>query len=117
MRLNGYNKEDIELIRNAMYNKDIDDFVKKIELKYLGVHPDDLYERYYQIEICKQFSDLAEQIKVERMKVNVQKIIDMWNNKNYTSEERCKDFNAILKYYSRIINYADLGLLTININS
>lgn len=51
------------------------------------------------------------------MKINVQKIIDMWNNKNYTSEERKKDFKSIIKYYDRIINYADLGLLTININS
>lgn len=51
------------------------------------------------------------------MKINAIKIIDMWNNKNYTSEERCKDFNAILKYYSRIINYTDLGILTINIHT
>ena len=51
------------------------------------------------------------------MIINVLKIIDMWNNKNYTIEERCKDFNAILKYCDRIINYTDLGLLTININS
>ena len=51
------------------------------------------------------------------MKINIQRVIDMWNNKNYTSEERCKDFNAILKYCSRITNYTDLGLLTININS
>ena len=51
------------------------------------------------------------------MRINVRKIIDMWNNKNYTSEERCKDFNAILNYYSSIINYADLGILTINIHT
>lgn len=51
------------------------------------------------------------------MRINVWKIIDMWNKKNYTSEERCKDFNSILKYYSRIINYTDLGILTININT
>lgn len=51
------------------------------------------------------------------MKINVNKIIEMWNKKNLTSEERCKDFNAILKYCGRIINYTDLGLLTININS
>lgn len=51
------------------------------------------------------------------MRINVWKIIDMWNKKNYTSEERCKDFNAILKYYSRIINYTDLGILTINIHT
>ena len=51
------------------------------------------------------------------MRINVRKIIDMWNNKNYTSEERCKDFNAILNYYDRIINYTDLGILTINIHT
>ena len=49
---------------NAGYNKAIDDFVEKIELKYLGVHPDDLYERYYPREICKQVKELAEQLKV-----------------------------------------------------
>ena len=48
---------------NAGYNKAIDDFVEKIELKYLGVHPDDLYERYYPREICKQVKELAEQLK------------------------------------------------------
>lgn len=51
------------------------------------------------------------------MRINVRKIIDMWNNKNYTSEERSKDFNAILKYYGKIINYTDLGILTINIHT
>ena len=51
------------------------------------------------------------------MRINVRKIIDMWNNKNYTSEERSKDFNAILKYYDRINNYTDLGILTINIHT
>lgn len=50
------------------------------------------------------------------MQINAQKIIGMWNNKNYTSEERSKDFNAILKYYDRIVNYTDLGILTINIH-
>ena len=50
------------------------------------------------------------------MRINVLKIIDMWNNKNYSSEERCKDFNSILKYYGKIINYTDLGILTINIH-
>lgn len=51
------------------------------------------------------------------MRINVRKIIDMWNKKNYTSDERCKDFRAILKYYDRIINYTDLGILTINIHT
>ena len=51
------------------------------------------------------------------MRINVRKIIDMWNKKNYTSDERCEDFRAILKYYDRIINYIDLGILTINIHT
>ena len=53
----------IEQALKAEYNKAIDDFVEKIELKYLGVHPDDLYERYYPREICKQVKELAEQLK------------------------------------------------------
>ena len=51
------------------------------------------------------------------MRINVLKIIDMWDKKHYSSDERCKDFNAILKYYGKIINYADLGILTINIHT
>ena len=51
------------------------------------------------------------------MKINVEKIIEMWDKKNFTSEERCKDFNAILKYCGKIINYKDLGILTINIHT
>lgn len=51
------------------------------------------------------------------MRINVRKIIDMWDKNHYSSDERCKDFNAILKYYSRIINYTDLGILTINIHT
>ena len=51
------------------------------------------------------------------MRINVRKIIDMWNKKNYTSEERSKDFKALLKYYNNIINYADLGILSINIHT
>lgn len=45
------------------YNKSIDDFVEKVELKYLGVHPDELYEKYYPREICKQINEIAEQLK------------------------------------------------------
>lgn len=45
------------------YNKAIDDFVEKVELKYLGVHPDELYEKYYPREICEQINELAEQLK------------------------------------------------------
>ena len=48
---------------NAGYKKAIDDFVEKVKLKYLGVHPDDLYEKYYPREICKQIKRLAEQLK------------------------------------------------------
>ena len=51
------------------------------------------------------------------MKINAQKIIEMWDKKNLTSEERKKDFKSIINYYDNITNYADLGLLTININA
>lgn len=34
---NGYNKEDIELNRNAMYNKAIDDFAQKLHAKCDGM--------------------------------------------------------------------------------
>ena len=51
------------------------------------------------------------------MKINANKIIEMWEQKNFTSEERKKDFKSIINYYGNITNYADLGLLTININS
>lgn len=51
------------------------------------------------------------------MRINVRNIIDMWDNKGYSSAERQKDFKAILKYYNSIINYIDLGILTINIHS
>ena len=51
------------------------------------------------------------------MKINVNKVIEMWERKNFTSEERKRDFKAIINYYDSIINYKDLGLLTININS
>lgn len=51
------------------------------------------------------------------MRINVRKIIDMWDKKDYSSDERCKDFDAILKYYYNINNYTDLGILTINIRT
>ena len=51
------------------------------------------------------------------MKINVNKVIEMWDKKNFTSEERKKDFKSMINYYDSIINYTDLGLLTININS
>ena len=51
------------------------------------------------------------------MKLNIQKVIEMWERKNFTSEERKKDFKSIINYYDKIINFTDLGLLTIIINS
>ena len=51
------------------------------------------------------------------MVINAQKIIEMWDKKNFTSEERKNDFKSIINYYDNIINYAELGLLTINIIS
>ena len=65
MKLIDTNKINEYLYYKEIYNKAIDDFVEKIKLNYLGVHPDDLYERYYPVEICKQVKELAEQLKVE----------------------------------------------------
>lgn len=41
----------------------VDEFVEKVKLKYLGVHPDELYEKYCPSEICKQIDEIAEQLK------------------------------------------------------
>ena len=54
--------EDVNMFQLG-YNKAIDDFIEKVELKYLGVHPDELYEKYYPREICKQIKEIAEQLK------------------------------------------------------
>lgn len=67
-RLTNSDKEIPTLVDNAeywlhAYNKAIDDFVEKVELKYLGVHPDELYEKYYPREICEQIKEIAEQLK------------------------------------------------------
>ena len=50
-------------VANEMYCKGIDDFVNKVELKYLGVNPDELYEKYYPTEICEQIKEIAKQLK------------------------------------------------------
>lgn len=49
---NGYNKEDIELNRNAMYNKAIDDFVEKLK--------DHNYTSNFDWEY---YDEIAEQLK------------------------------------------------------
>lgn len=46
-----------------IYNKAIDDYTRKIELKYLGVHPDELYDKYYPREIVKDIKIISEQLK------------------------------------------------------
>lgn len=60
-------KDIIKNIHNSvsiqMYCKGIDDFVNKVELKYLGVNPDELYEKYYPTEICEQIKEIAKQLK------------------------------------------------------
>ena len=50
-------------VAREMYCKGVDDFVEKVELKYLGVHPDELYEKYYPREICEQIKEIAKQLK------------------------------------------------------
>ena len=45
------------------YNKAVDDFIEKVKLKYLGVHPDELYEKYYPREICEQIKEIADELK------------------------------------------------------
>ena len=63
-----YNEEYTIRKSNKQYNKAIDDFIEKVELKYLGVHPDELYEKYYPSEICKQIKELAEELKESGVK-------------------------------------------------
>ena len=56
-------KEIHDGVAREMYCKGVDDFVQKVELKYLGVNPDELYEKYYPREICEQIKGIAEQLK------------------------------------------------------
>lgn len=50
-------------VAQEMYCKGIDDFVEKVKLKYLGVNPDELYEKYYPREICEQIKEIAKELK------------------------------------------------------
>ena len=56
-------REIHDRVAQEMYCKGIDDFVEKVELKYLGINPDELYEKYYPREICEQIKEIAEQLK------------------------------------------------------
>ena len=62
-RLKDTIREIHDNVAQEMYCKGIDDFVEKVELKYLGVNPDELYEKYYPREICEQIKEIAEQLK------------------------------------------------------
>ena len=62
---NGYNKEDIELNRNAMYNmynKTIDDFVKAIVDRGLSANDDKYCITRYD-NYLKVIKEIAEQLK------------------------------------------------------
>ena len=59
----GYRKEDIELNRNAMYNKAIDDFVKEI-CKMIVQSENNGNYRFYAVEIKQAIAVLAERLKV-----------------------------------------------------
>lgn len=41
----------------------IDKFVAKVNLKYLGVHPDELYEPHYAYNIVNDIKQIAKQMK------------------------------------------------------
>ena len=56
-------REIHDRVAQEMYCKGIDDFVEKVELKYLGVNPDELYEKYYPREICEQIKEIAKRLK------------------------------------------------------
>ena len=62
---NGYNKEDIELNRNAMYNKAIDDFAERI-IRYVDCghlcSPTEM--RWSDLSVVEMVKKLAEQLKV-----------------------------------------------------
>ena len=59
---NSYNKEDIELNRNAMYNKAIDDFVKSIVDRGLSSNDDKYCITRYD-NYLKAIKEIAEQLK------------------------------------------------------
>ena len=69
---NGYNKEDIELNRNAVYNKAIDDFVKALCIEYAPIS--DKMQKEYE-NVCLRFKKIAEQLKAGG------------ENENYNKEE------------------------------
>ena len=67
---NGYNKEDIELNRNAMYNKAIDDFADKLNAKCDGMIKEKWNSNVAPISWAEAYADfkddideLAEQLK------------------------------------------------------
>ena len=43
----------------------IDEFVSRVKLKYLGVHPDELCMTYYPEEIVETVEEIAEKLKGE----------------------------------------------------
>lgn len=61
---NGYNKEDIELNKKAIYNKAIDDFKEELfknseRVRLVG------WFGYSKIVTCEKIYDIAEQLKVD----------------------------------------------------
>ena len=59
---NGYNKEDIELNRNAMYNKAIDNFVEHIRTYYTLKQEMGYVATTYK-DLINYIFELAEQLK------------------------------------------------------
>ena len=59
---NGYNKEDIELNRNAMYNKAIDDFIRKCEMESRVILDEIIHLSYHGLSM-RELQRIAEQLK------------------------------------------------------
>lgn len=63
--LGGQLGEKTELIKGRICEQIIDEFVRLVELKYLGVHPDELHNPHYAYEIVNTIKNIAKKLKGE----------------------------------------------------
>lgn len=57
------NKDLYEKIIQNVINETCDDILGEIKRKYLGVHPDELYEPHYAYQIVDDIKNIIESIK------------------------------------------------------